>query len=139
MLINKTMYTKLSLGHSGPMCLARTATRMVTSACSLSLLTRDQSLSVCLAYCRFLRQCVFYMWNLMFRWPCIVVYQYNETNVIHFSLKLLRIKGPLHVSSITCSSLLAIVPQPTDIIRPINTPGRFKSAPWRWARNPRNM
>jgi hypothetical protein len=31
--------------------------------------------------------------NLMFCWPCIIVYQYNETNVMHFSLNLLRIKG----------------------------------------------
>jgi hypothetical protein len=30
---------------------------------------------------------------LMFRWPYIIVYQYNETNVMHFSFSLLRIKG----------------------------------------------
>jgi hypothetical protein len=30
---------------------------------------------------------------LMFCWPCIIVYQYNETNVTHFSFNLLRIKG----------------------------------------------
>jgi hypothetical protein len=29
----------------------------------------------------------------MFCRPCIIVYQYNETNVMHFSLNLLRIKG----------------------------------------------
>jgi hypothetical protein len=29
----------------------------------------------------------------MFYWPCIIVYQYNETNVMHFSFSLLRIKG----------------------------------------------
>jgi hypothetical protein len=29
----------------------------------------------------------------MFCWPCITVYQYNETNVMHFSFGLLRIKG----------------------------------------------
>jgi hypothetical protein len=28
----------------------------------------------------------------MFCWPCIIVYQYNETNVMHFSFSLLRIK-----------------------------------------------
>jgi hypothetical protein len=28
----------------------------------------------------------------MFCWPCIIVYQYNETNVTHFSFSLLRIK-----------------------------------------------
>jgi hypothetical protein len=30
---------------------------------------------------------------LMFCWLCIIVYQYNETNVMHFSFSLLRIKG----------------------------------------------
>jgi hypothetical protein len=30
--------------------------------------------------------------------------QYNETNIMQFSINLLRIKGPLHVLSITCSS-----------------------------------
>jgi hypothetical protein len=29
----------------------------------------------------------------MFCWPCIRVYQYNETNMMHFSFNLLRIKG----------------------------------------------
>jgi hypothetical protein len=31
--------------------------------------------------------------NLMFWWPCIIVYQYNETNVMRFSFNLLRTKG----------------------------------------------
>jgi hypothetical protein len=31
--------------------------------------------------------------NLMFCWPCIIVYQYIETNVVHFLFSLLRIKG----------------------------------------------
>jgi hypothetical protein len=30
---------------------------------------------------------------LMFCWPCIIVYQYNGTNVMHFLFNLLRIKG----------------------------------------------
>jgi hypothetical protein len=30
---------------------------------------------------------------LMFCWPCIIVHQYIETNVMHFSFSLLRIKG----------------------------------------------
>jgi hypothetical protein len=30
---------------------------------------------------------------LMFCWPCIIVYQYSETNVMHFLFNLLRIKG----------------------------------------------
>jgi hypothetical protein len=29
----------------------------------------------------------------MFCWPCITVYQYNETNMMHFWFNLLRIKG----------------------------------------------
>jgi hypothetical protein len=29
----------------------------------------------------------------MFCWPCITVYQYSETNVMHFLFSLLRIKG----------------------------------------------
>jgi hypothetical protein len=33
------------------------------------------------------------MQNLMFYWPCIIVYQYNDSNVIHLSFSLLRIKG----------------------------------------------
>jgi hypothetical protein len=32
-------------------------------------------------------------WNLMFCWPCITVYQYSETNVMHFLFSLLRIKS----------------------------------------------
>jgi hypothetical protein len=31
--------------------------------------------------------------GLMFCRPCIIVYQYNESNVMHFSFSLLRIKG----------------------------------------------
>jgi hypothetical protein len=31
--------------------------------------------------------------SLMFCWPCIVVYQFSETNVMHFLFNLLRIKG----------------------------------------------
>jgi hypothetical protein len=31
--------------------------------------------------------------NLMFCWPCIIVYQYNETNVMQFLFNLLRIKS----------------------------------------------
>jgi hypothetical protein len=36
-----------------------------------------------------------YLRNLMFYWPCIVVYQYSKTNVMHFLFNLLRIKGLL--------------------------------------------
>jgi hypothetical protein len=31
--------------------------------------------------------------SLIFCWPCIIVYQYGETNVKHFLLNLLRMKG----------------------------------------------
>jgi hypothetical protein len=31
--------------------------------------------------------------NLMLCWPCIMVYQHSETNVMHFLFSLLRIKG----------------------------------------------
>jgi hypothetical protein len=31
--------------------------------------------------------------DLLFCWPCIMVYQYSETNVMHFLFNLLRIKG----------------------------------------------
>jgi hypothetical protein len=41
--------------------------------------------------------------SLMFCWPCITVYQYSETNVMHFLFSLLRIKDR-YVLSITCSS-----------------------------------
>jgi hypothetical protein len=30
---------------------------------------------------------------LMFCWPCTIVYQYNDTTVMHFTFNLLRIKG----------------------------------------------
>jgi hypothetical protein len=30
----------------------------------------------------------------MLCWPCIIVYQHNETKVMHFSFNLLRIKSP---------------------------------------------
>jgi hypothetical protein len=30
---------------------------------------------------------------LMFCWPCLIIYQYSETNVMHFLFSLLRIKG----------------------------------------------
>jgi hypothetical protein len=33
------------------------------------------------------------MSHLMFCWPCIIVYQYSETKVMHFLFNLLRVKG----------------------------------------------
>jgi hypothetical protein len=37
--------------------------------------------------------CTLRFWQRQICWPCIIVYQYNETNVMHFSFNLLRIKG----------------------------------------------
>jgi hypothetical protein len=51
--------------------------------------------------------------NVMFCWPCIIVYQYNETNVMHFTLNLLRIKG-LHMFR----ALLAQPPPEADQVMP---------------------
>jgi hypothetical protein len=42
--------------------------------------------------------------NFRFYWPCTIVYQYNETDVMHFSFNFFENQGSLHVSSITCSS-----------------------------------
>jgi hypothetical protein len=58
--------------------------------------------------------------DLMFCWPCIIVYQCNKTNVMHFSFSLLRIKGPVHVSSITCSSLGGVTQTAFGILRAYN-------------------
>jgi hypothetical protein len=45
------------------------------------------------AQCVWLTACDKKWENVMFCWPCIIAYQYNETNVMHFSFNLLRIKG----------------------------------------------
>jgi hypothetical protein len=47
---------------------------------------------------RWVFQCFIYenMWvwkEELFCWPCVIAYQYNETNVMHFSFNLLRIKS----------------------------------------------
>jgi hypothetical protein len=95
----------------------------------------------------------------MFCWLCIIVYQYNETNVMHFSFNLLRIKGLymfrallahpqeliykrhlgycVRVMSVGCFT--ATVPQPTDITRTQYTKCRLCNASWGWASNARNM
>jgi hypothetical protein len=89
-------------------------------------------------------------------------YQHNETNVMHFSFSLLRIKGlymfralladpqeVLHkrylvyfvrIMSVGCATIAvtATVPQPTDIIRTQYTKCRLCSASWGWASNARN-
>jgi hypothetical protein len=75
----------------------------------------------------------------MFCWPCITVYQYSETNVMHFLFSLLRIKGlymywallahpqeALHkrhlvycvcVMSVGCTRIAVELVRPTDITR----------------------
>jgi hypothetical protein len=104
-----------------------------------------------------------YNTNLMFCWPCIIEYQYNETNVMHFSFSLLRIKslymfwsitwlssggvtqtafGILRAHNVTwlwhdCSET-NIVPQPTDIRTQYIT-CRLYSPSWGWGSNARNM
>jgi hypothetical protein len=42
---------------------------------------------------------------MFFFLPCIIVYQYSETNVMNFSFNFIKNDGPLHVSSATCSPL----------------------------------
>jgi hypothetical protein len=88
-----------------------------------------------------------------------VVFQYNETNVMHFSFNLLRIKGlymfrtllghsqeALHkrhlvycvrVMSVGCIRIKVV--QLTDITRTQYTKCRLWSAFGGWATNPRNM
>jgi hypothetical protein len=44
-------------------------------------------------YCHMCTISCIWSTTLMFCWPCIIVYQYIETNVIHFLFNLLRIKG----------------------------------------------
>jgi hypothetical protein len=88
----------------------------------------------------------------------ILLHQYNETNVVHFSFNLLRIKSlyvfrallahlqeALHkchlvycVRMCDCS-FTGIVAQPTDIIRKQDTKCRLCSTSWGWANNARSM
>jgi hypothetical protein len=102
---------------------------------------------------------------IMFCWPCIIVYQYNETNVMHFSFSLLKIKSLymfralldhpqealkkrhlvycVHVMSDGCTRTEVIsnpiLVQPTDITRTQYTKCRLFSTSWWWASNARNM
>jgi hypothetical protein len=41
-----------------------------------------------------------YHYYLLFCWPCIIVYEYSETNVMHFLFSLIRIKGITHIRSL---------------------------------------
>jgi hypothetical protein len=54
--------------------------------------------------------------KIMFCWPCIIVYQYSKTNVMHFLFSWLRIK-PLHISRITCSSSGGVTQTALGILR----------------------
>jgi hypothetical protein len=93
---------------------------------------------------------------LMFCLPCITVYQYSETNVMHVLLTLLRIKGLnmfrallahlqealkkrnlvhcVRVMSVGCYQV-----QPTDTTRTQYNKFRLRCASWRWASNAPNM
>jgi hypothetical protein len=55
----------------------------------------------------------------------LCIYQYSETNVMHFLFNLLRIKG----------SYTPILVQPTDITRTQYTKYRLCSVSWGWASN----
>jgi hypothetical protein len=46
--------------------------------------------------------------NLTFCWPCIIVYQYNATNVMHFSFNLLRIR--------VFKIIQALLPHPQEVM-----------------------
>jgi hypothetical protein len=87
----------------------------------------------------------------MFCWPCIIVYQYNETNVMHFLFNLLRIKGlylfrallahpqeALHKRQLAAPGLefTPVLVQPTDVTRTQYTKCRLCSSSWGWARKP---
>jgi hypothetical protein len=53
----------------------------------------------------------------MFCWPCFIVHQYNENAFfIHF----IKIQGPLHISSITCSSSGVAAQMAFGILRAYN-------------------
>jgi hypothetical protein len=92
----------------------------------------------------------------MFCWPRIIVYQYNETNVMHCSFNLLRIKGlymfrallahpqeALHkrhlvycvrIISVGCGTIAVKLQSYTQY-----TKYRSCSASWGWSSNARNM
>jgi hypothetical protein len=99
--------------------------------------------------------------DLMFCWPCIIVYQYNEINVMHFSFNLLRIKGrymfqallshpqeALHkrhsvycvcIMSVGCGSVLHPTHSQLTCSRTQYTKCRLCIPSWGWASSARNM
>jgi hypothetical protein len=95
--------------------------------------------------------------NLIVCWPCIIVHQYNETNVMKFAFSLLRIKDlymfrallahpqeVLHKQHfVYCRRIMsvgcAIVPQSTESVCTQYTKYLLCNACWGWASNARNM
>jgi hypothetical protein len=89
------------------------------------------------------------------------LYQYSETNVVHFLFSLLTIKGLymlrvllthsqevlnkrhlvccVRVMSFGCTSSTPILVHPTDITRTQYTKCRLCIGSWGWASDPRNM
>jgi hypothetical protein len=95
---------------------------------------------------------------VMFCWPCIILYQYSETNMMHFLFNLLRIKGfymfrallahpqgALHKRHLVyCVRVMSvgstpILVQPIDIIRTQYIKCLLCSTSWGWESNARNM
>jgi hypothetical protein len=55
---------------------------------------------------------------IVFCWPCIIVYQYSETNVMHFLLSLLRIKGLYMFRALLAHPFVDRASQYTSIVKP---------------------
>jgi hypothetical protein len=95
--------------------------------------------------------------NLMFCWTCIIVYRYNETNMMHFLFILLRIKSLymlralfahpqevlhkrhlvscLRIMSVGCATIPVKL---QSHIRTQYTKWHLCNASWRWASKARN-
>jgi hypothetical protein len=96
---------------------------------------------------------------LMFCWPCVVVYQYSTTNIMHILFNLLRIEGLYmfrallaHIQEaqhkqklgILCACYFSwlhtpILVQPADITHTQYMKCRLCSVFWRWPSNARIM
>jgi hypothetical protein len=64
-----------------------------------------------------------FIYIFVFSWPCIIIYQYSETNAMHILFSLLRINGLY---------MFQILVQPTDITRTQYTKCRLCGASWGW-------
>jgi hypothetical protein len=95
------------------------------------------------------RVCMCVCMYVMFYWPCILVYQYSETNVTHFLFSLLRIKGfymfrallalpqeALHKRHLVYCVRVTLV---GCTIRTQYTKCRLCITSWGWASNAQNM